>query len=356
MCRTALRADRPRQQSLRRQPPRSTMLPMAKEDDLAEVVQRERLLLDPALRASSKRVRELLHPQFIEFGASGRVWDRTRIIAAMGADSAVSGEGIDFAPVALADDVVLLTHRITGPAGSLQSSVWVRTPSGWLLRFLLTAATVRAMSDPRSDSRSASSVKPRGLGRCTRYVLANRWELVGAFVAVLFWMNYATARASRAGVGSRTVSGVTLGFVFVLVITSARRVILLRPTSSSRDVGAGLFGGLLTLNLYIGGFAGLYLSFGGGGSDFLAGPNASDNLGRLDAVYFTLTTFTTTGYGDWHPASEGARAVVVAQLVSGFVVVSVLLALVLSSVMAHVQRTATPESKSPVVADQNRPG
>jgi len=221
---------------------------------------------------------------------------------------------------------------------------------------LLTAATVRAMSDPRSDSRSASSLKPRGLGRCTRYVLANRWTLVSTFFSVLFWMNYAVSRSSSEGVGWRIFSCGVLGFVFVLVIVSARQVILLRPTSSPRDVWAGLSVGLLTLNLYIGGFAGLYLSFGGGGSDFLAGPNASDKLGRLDAVYFTLTTFTTTGYGDWHPASEGARAVVVAQLVSGFVVVSVLLALVLSSVMAHVQRTATPESKSPVVADQNRPG
>jgi len=47
-----------------------------------------------------------------------------------------------------------------------------------------------------------------------------------------------------------------------------------------------------------------------------------------------MTTFTTTGFGDWHPVSEGARAVVVAQLASGFVVVSVLLALVLSTVTA----------------------
>ena len=102
----------------------------------AEVIRLEKFLLDPALRASSDDVRALLHPDFVEFGASGQVWDRESIVAALSSDPAVSGDSTDLSAVLLADDVVLLTYRITGERGSLRSSVWVRgRAGGWRLRF-----------------------------------------------------------------------------------------------------------------------------------------------------------------------------------------------------------------------------
>jgi ribonuclease HI len=112
------------------------MVLVVEDEDLAEVVSRERQLLDPAVRASGDRVRELLHPDFLEYGASGRIWARAAVIAALADDPDVSGEGIDFSPVKLADDVVLLTYRIQGDAASLRSSIWVKDPvRGWRLRF-----------------------------------------------------------------------------------------------------------------------------------------------------------------------------------------------------------------------------
>jgi hypothetical protein len=71
------------------------------DPDLAEVVRRELLLLDPARRSSAPDVAALLHPDFREHGASGRVWDRAAIAAALGADPIVSGEATDLEPVAL---------------------------------------------------------------------------------------------------------------------------------------------------------------------------------------------------------------------------------------------------------------
>jgi ribonuclease HI len=112
------------------------MVSVLEDEDVAEVVSRERQLLDPALRASEDRVGELLHPDFLEYGASGRIWPRAGVIAALAGDPDVSGEGIDFSPVKLADDVVLLTYRIEGDAPSLRSSIWVKDPvRGWRLRF-----------------------------------------------------------------------------------------------------------------------------------------------------------------------------------------------------------------------------
>jgi len=162
----------------------------------------------------------------------------------------------------------------------------------------------------------------------------NSWTLVIAGSPVLFWVGYAWSSASSQGLAWRIVACATLAFDCWLMVQSAHRVIALGSASTSRQLWSALMSGFMMLNLYLLGFSTVYLAFGGETSAFLAGPNASDKLGRLDALYFTMTTFTTTGFGDWHPVSEGARAVVVAQLASGFVVVSVLLALVLSTVTA----------------------
>ena len=42
---------------------------------------------------------------------------------------------------------------------------------------------------------------------------------------------------------------------------------------------------------------------------------STHQLTRTDALYFTVTTFTTVGFGDIIPASQGARLVVTAQMI-----------------------------------------
>jgi hypothetical protein len=74
----------------------------ARAGDERDVIEREVALLDPAVRRDPRRVRALLHPDFTEYGTSGRIWDR--------------------------DSIAAVT--------TLRSSVWVRDPAaGWLLRF-----------------------------------------------------------------------------------------------------------------------------------------------------------------------------------------------------------------------------
>jgi ribonuclease HI len=104
--------------------------------DTAAVVELERLLLRPDVRADRQQVEVLLHQDFQEIGASGRVWDRETILDALVGDPAAPGAAEGFAPARLAEDVVLLTYRVSGEAGSLRSSLWVRDrASGWRLRF-----------------------------------------------------------------------------------------------------------------------------------------------------------------------------------------------------------------------------
>lgn len=110
--------------------------PAEHDGDLDDVVRLEQLLLSPDVRARADRVAALLHPDFVEHGASGRVWDRDSVVEALPADPGVVGEAGDFVPARLAEDVVLLTYRIRGPRETTRSSVWVRGgAAGWRMRF-----------------------------------------------------------------------------------------------------------------------------------------------------------------------------------------------------------------------------
>jgi ribonuclease HI len=104
--------------------------------DERQVVDREQALLDPAVRADPERMRAPLHPDFVEFGASGRVWDRTSI-AAVTSGIEVPIAASDLRVTRLGPDAILVTFRSDDRGRrALRSSVWVRDPeAGWLLRF-----------------------------------------------------------------------------------------------------------------------------------------------------------------------------------------------------------------------------
>jgi hypothetical protein len=50
--------------------------------------------------------------------------------------------------------------------------------------------------------------------------------------------------------------------------------------------------------------------------------NFSEQLSRIDAIYFAVTTFTTTGFGDVIPTSQSARALVTGQMAAGFLLIT----------------------------------
>lgn len=102
-------------------------------------VEGELRLIEPAVRSSPELLGELLHPEFREFGASGRYWDRTSIIESLVA-------GVDPGPrpvvvtrvegVQLAPDVVHLTFDTeSNGRRAHRSSLWRRTDAGWQMYF-----------------------------------------------------------------------------------------------------------------------------------------------------------------------------------------------------------------------------
>src|SRR5437764_5640195 len=110
--------------------------PAEEDADLRAAVAGELHLLDPEIRRRPEEAGRLLHRDFAEFGASGRIWDREPVLEAMAADPGSATETQHMHGLRLAPGVVLLTYRVSGTEGTtLRSSVWRRDDEGWQLVF-----------------------------------------------------------------------------------------------------------------------------------------------------------------------------------------------------------------------------
>ncbi|MFV0127161.1 DUF4440 domain-containing protein [Streptomyces sp. HMX112] len=106
---------------------------------VAAAIEGELRLLDPAVRAEPELFGALLHPDFHEFGTSGRHWDRASLISAVTAKEAAPPRPPHVSHmrgVRLSHAVVHLTFDTDADGrASHRSSLWVRAGSGWLLYF-----------------------------------------------------------------------------------------------------------------------------------------------------------------------------------------------------------------------------
>ncbi|EON22711.1 ribonuclease H [Nocardioides sp. CF8] len=103
--------------------------------DEEQVVAHERSLLSEEVRSDRAAVAALLHPQWQEIGASGRLWEREALLDEIGP---LAGPAtLDVITVSrVATDLILLVWRESGDDGSrLRSSLWQRTGDQWRQRF-----------------------------------------------------------------------------------------------------------------------------------------------------------------------------------------------------------------------------
>jgi hypothetical protein len=101
----------------------------------AELLANERLLLRLGPACPQDCVERLLAAEFVEFGASGRVWTRAAMLEELQLCGERALELSDADCQSLGPDAVLLTYRIAGERESLRSSVWVRREGRWQLIF-----------------------------------------------------------------------------------------------------------------------------------------------------------------------------------------------------------------------------
>jgi ribonuclease HI len=103
---------------------------------LDEVVELELRLLDPAVRADRAEVERLLHPEFREIGASGRLWSRDEMVVALAEDPGTGATATEVEARVVADGVVLVSYVAESAAGrARRSSLWVRGEDGWRVLF-----------------------------------------------------------------------------------------------------------------------------------------------------------------------------------------------------------------------------
>jgi hypothetical protein len=106
-------------------------------NDTQAAIECELRLLDPAVRRAADQVDAMLDPEFVEFGASGRRWERREIVTALAADSGYAAPTVlDLTGMRIADDAVLLTYTTNdGNRRCRRSSIWRRTSDGWRVLF-----------------------------------------------------------------------------------------------------------------------------------------------------------------------------------------------------------------------------
>lgn len=109
---------------------------------LDELRRLEESLLGSAVRNDREQVAKLLTDDFVEFGSSGRVFDKTQIIEAISGDDPATRVVTAFNVVLLGPEVALVTYRVCrsdlsglNVSCSLRSSIWQWSPQGWRMRF-----------------------------------------------------------------------------------------------------------------------------------------------------------------------------------------------------------------------------
>lgn len=109
---------------------------------LAELSELEVELHSSCTRASPQRLNALLHPEFREFGRSGKTYSLSEMLALLQSEAQPQSiHSQDFAVRELSEKTALLTYRSAQIIGgklqrhTLRSSIWALGPSGWQMSF-----------------------------------------------------------------------------------------------------------------------------------------------------------------------------------------------------------------------------
>jgi hypothetical protein len=115
---------------------------MNADESLAELLYRlEKRLHQPEIRRLRDEVAKLLADDFVEFGSSGKIFDKQSILEEVADEPELAVATSDFKVVSLGPDVALATYRATviqlgEPASySYRSSIWKLIDGKWLMLF-----------------------------------------------------------------------------------------------------------------------------------------------------------------------------------------------------------------------------
>jgi hypothetical protein len=136
--------------------------------------------------------------------------------------------------------------------------------------------------------------------------------------------------------------------LLVTVVLIVRRV-LAKPTVTIQSI-YGAISAYMVIGLMFAAFYGAIWHLGGG--PFFAGQQTAQHQTNVPTIqYFSFTTLTTLGYGDFTAASDGGRAVAVVEALIGQVFLATLVARLVAAFRAPARAAEPAEPASPA-----RPG
>jgi hypothetical protein len=198
------------------------------------------------------------------------------------------------------------------------------------------------MSDP--SSARTDHVRPGpDAHRRRRLFHSRRWAAVVAviravLVAVGLVIAYYLLPLDERGTAGASVL-LVCGLVAVLLVFGWEvRAIARSPHPRLKAVEALA----ATLVLFLVLFAGAYYLLGRSAPDSFSEP-----LTRTDALYFTLTTFSTVGYGDIAARSQTGRLLTMVQMAGGLLLVGVAARVLASAVQSGLRRQRREPSAQP---------
>lgn len=162
---------------------------------------------------------------------------------------------------------------------------------------------------PKTDSDNPPADSRRTRRPPARLVIRSALRTTGsaaALVAIYYLLPLSTSAAWVA------ITILAIGLILLIVLVTFQvRWILISPFPGLRAIEALATSVPLFLLL----FASTYVVM-----DKISGSNFSEPLTRTDALYFTVTVFSTVGFGDITARTQTARLVVTGQMIADLVV------------------------------------
>jgi voltage-gated potassium channel len=192
-----------------------------------------------------------------------------------------------------------------------------------------------------TDSAGTGPNAARERRRRARTVLLTLLRALGSTIALV--AIYYLLPLDRASVATTVVMlGVGLLGLVGLVAYQVRSI-MNATYPALRAVGALATSAPLFLLL----FAGTYFV-----TSAISASNFSEPMTRTDALYFTVTVFATVGFGDIVATTEGARVLVMGQMIVDVIIVGIGAKIIVDAIQHGRERQFTDSGES---QDQDRP-
>jgi voltage-gated potassium channel len=164
-----------------------------------------------------------------------------------------------------------------------------------------------------------------------RAVLTCAARVIGAWI-LIFGAYYLLPGVGRAGFRAFLHLATDIAVVAAVLVWQVRHIHTARLPELRAIEALGV-----VVALFLAAFASIYLGMSNGGPHTF-----TQTLDHTRALYFTITVFSTVGFGDITPRTDTARLVVSAQMLLDLAIIGAVVRLIFSAARTRVGASAAP--------------